>query len=108
MHVVEHVGLGRYNDPIDPDGDLKAMAELQRVLSKGGNLLFAVPIGKPKVVFNAHRIYGYEQVMNAFHDLSLQQFALIPDEGGLIGQATEIMANDQKYGCGLFHFTKHL
>ena len=26
MHVVEHVGLGRYGDPIDSDGDLKAMA----------------------------------------------------------------------------------
>src|SRR6266480_4445292 len=23
MHVVEHIGLGRYGDPFDPDGDLK-------------------------------------------------------------------------------------
>ncbi|MGA2030503.1 MAG: DUF268 domain-containing protein, partial [Verrucomicrobiota bacterium] len=32
MHVVEHVGLGRYGDPLDPNGDLKAMNELERVL----------------------------------------------------------------------------
>ena len=36
MHVVEHVGLGRYGDPPDPDGDLKAIAELKRVVARGG------------------------------------------------------------------------
>ncbi len=30
MHVVEHVGLGRYGDPLDVDGDLKACRELAR------------------------------------------------------------------------------
>ncbi len=34
MHVVEHVGLGRYGDPLDPDGDLKAIAELKRVTAR--------------------------------------------------------------------------
>ena len=37
MHVIEHVGLGRYGDPLDPLGDLKAARELQRVLSTGGH-----------------------------------------------------------------------
>jgi SAM-dependent methyltransferase len=45
MHVVEHVGLARYGDPLDYDGDLKAVAELRRVLAVGGQLLFVVPIG---------------------------------------------------------------
>jgi hypothetical protein len=36
MHVVEHIGLGRYGDPIDPDGDLKAISELKRVVQKRG------------------------------------------------------------------------
>ena len=44
MHVVEHVGLGRYGDSLDPDGDLKAIAELKRVLAPGGNFLFVVPM----------------------------------------------------------------
>jgi hypothetical protein len=48
MHVVEHIGLGRYGDALDPDGDLKAISELKRVLGNEGSLLyFVVPIGKP-------------------------------------------------------------
>src|SRR2546423_10328582 len=46
MHVVEHIGLGRYGDDLDPDGDLKAIAELQRVLAPDGSLLFVVPVGR--------------------------------------------------------------
>jgi SAM-dependent methyltransferase len=107
MHVIEHIGLGRYGDPLDPDGDLKAMAELQRVLAPGGSLLFVVPIGQPVIRFNAHRIYSYAQVIAAFPQLHLQQFALIPDhptDGGLILDATEQQSNQQTYGCGCFWF----
>ncbi len=50
MHAVEHVGLGRYGDPLDAEGDLKAMAELQRVVAPGGSLIFVAPVGKPRVV----------------------------------------------------------
>ncbi|MCX6800005.1 MAG: DUF268 domain-containing protein, partial [Candidatus Falkowbacteria bacterium] len=39
MHVVEHVGLGRYGDPVNPDGDLLAINELKRVLAINGYLL---------------------------------------------------------------------
>lgn len=109
MHVVEHVGLGRYGDPLDPAGDLKAMKELGRVLARGGSLLFVVPIGKPKVMFNAHRIYSYELVRQAFAELALEEFALIPDsaqDGGLIYDAKREMADAQTYGCGCFWFKK--
>lgn len=66
MHVVEHVGLGRYGDVLDPDGDLKAIGELKRVLSPGGTLLFVVPVGKPEIRFNAHRTYSPEQIFSYF------------------------------------------
>ena len=112
MHVVEHVGLGRYGDPVDPDGDLKAMAELARVLAKGGNLLFVVPVGgAPVVMFNAHRIYTYDQIVCHFAPLELVEFALIPDQaqdGGLIRNATKIQSDAQRYGCGCFWFRKGL
>jgi len=109
MHVVEHVGLGRYGDPLDPDGDLRAINELKRVLAPGGNLLLVVPVGKPRIMFNAHRIYSYDQVMNCFAEFELKEFALIPDdfqEGGLIKNATKQMADVQKYGCGCFWFKR--
>lgn len=111
LHVIEHIGLGRYGDSLDPDGDLKAASELKRVLAIGGELLIAVPIGKPKIVFNAHRIYSYDQVVSAFSDLKLKEFALVPDdakEGGLVWSATREMANAQKYGCGCFRFTRQV
>jgi hypothetical protein len=109
MHVVEHVGLGRYGDPLDPDGDLEAMAELQRVVAPGGSLLFVVPVGRPVVRFNAHRIYSYRQVIDAFDKLDLQEWALVPDHGevqSLIRNAPETTANDQDYACGCFWFRR--
>jgi SAM-dependent methyltransferase len=109
MHVVEHVGLGRYGDPLDPNGDLKAISELQRVLAPGGNLFFVVPVGRPKVMFNAHRIYAHDQIREYFSGLELHQFSLIPDsadQGGLVYQATKEMADQQTYGCGCFWFRK--
>jgi len=109
MHVVEHIGLGRYGDPLDPDGDLKAIAELQRVLAPGGTLLFVVPVGRPRIMFNAHRVYGYSQVLESFAALELVEFALIPDkaaDGGLIRPASRELADAQEYGCGCFWFKK--
>jgi len=108
MHVVEHIGLGRYGDPLDPDGDLKAMGELTRVLAPGGNLLFVVPVGEPRVMFNAHRIYAYEQVINAFPRLALEAFALIPELGPdnlVFGASPERVARE-RYGCGCFLFKR--
>lgn len=109
MHTVEHVGLGRYGDKIDPEGDLKAIRELKRVLAKDGSLLFVVPIGKPMITFNAHRIYSYDQVLLYFSDLKLKEFSLIPnkeEKGGLICNATKEMADQEDYGCGCFWFVK--
>lgn len=110
MHTVEHIGLGRYGDPLDPDGDLKAIKELTRVLANNGNLLFVIPIGKPKIQFNAHRIYSYEQIINYFKELKLIEFSLIPDDclnSGIIYNATKDEADKQEYGCGCFWFTKN-
>ena len=79
MHVVEHVGLGRYGDRLDAAGDLAAMQELERVLAPGGNLLLVVPVGQPRVCYNAHRVYALEEIVRSFDDLTLRQFALLPD-----------------------------
>src|SRR3989344_2075621 len=110
MHTIEHIGLGRYNDSLDPDGDVKAMIELKRVVAKNGDLLFVVPIGKPEIYFNGHRVYSYSQIISYFSEFKLMEFSLIPDKGreiGIIKNATPEQANDQKYGCGLFWFKKN-
>ena len=109
MHVLEHVGLGRYGDPLDPDGDLKAAAELQRVLAADGDLLVVVPVGRPVLRFNAMRVYSHDQVIAMFAGLSLREFALIheyEEDGGLTTGATREMADREEYGCGCFWFVK--
>ncbi|MDD4050000.1 MAG: DUF268 domain-containing protein [Candidatus ainarchaeum sp.] len=107
MHVVEHIGLGRYGDPIDPKGDLKAIKELKRVISKKGNLFFVVPIGNPKIIFNAHRIYSYNQIMSYFkNEFKLKEFSLITDTHKYIQNSKKKVADKQNYGCGCFWFVK--
>jgi SAM-dependent methyltransferase len=107
MHVIEHIGLERYGDPLDPEGDLRAIAELKRVLGKDGNLLFVVPLGESAVIqYNAHRIYTYEQILSYFSELKLINFAYINDAGNFIPQAGEKDTADQVYGCGCFQFRK--
>ena len=109
LHTIEHLGLGRYGDPIDYDGDLKAISELKRVVKPRGSLLFVTPVGKPKIVYNAHRIYSYDQVMEYFSGFDLKEFSLVPDraeDGGLLANATKEMSDKQNYGCGCFWFVK--
>lgn len=111
MHVVEHVGLGRYGDRLDPAGDAKACAELARVLAPGGQLLFATPVGEPAVHFNAHRIYSFAAVKALFPGLTLAEFALITDKrdaegAGLVFDADPARVAQQSYGCGCFVFRK--
>jgi len=108
MHVIEHIGLGRYGDPLDPDGDLKAIGELVRVLAPGGNLLIATPVGRPRVEFNAHRVYDHEAFARYFVPLELIEFALIEErgEGGLIAAPPPERVRAESYGCGCFWFRK--
>jgi len=110
MHTVEHIGLGRYGDPIDPDGDLKAITELNRVVTSCGNLLFVIPVGKDaKILFNAHRIYTYNQIITYFKDFNLVEYSLIPDNPTLhdfIENADPKLTEQCNYGCGCFWFRK--
>ena len=110
MHVVEHIGLGRYGDPIDYDGDLAACAELARVIALGGCLLFVVPLAaQARIVFNAHRVYTFDQVLDMFRGMILEEFSLIPDnaaDGNLIVSPNKELLERQSYGCGCFLFRK--
>lgn len=112
MHTIEHVGLGRYGDPVNVDGDLKAMNELARVLEEKGNLYIVVPVSqRPKICYNAHRIYSADMIVNSFQQsgLKLQEFTLIKGADyttGLIKNPKNTDWSDEDYACGCFWFTK--
>jgi len=106
LHVAEHIGLGRYGDPIDPLGTKKAASQLSRVLAVDGNLYFSLPIGIPKLYFHAHRIHSTKQILGYFKDLELIELSGILDSGKFIRNINSEKLDACQYGCGLFWFTK--
>lgn len=55
---VEHSGLGRYGDAMNPWGDRQAVARSWCASKKGARLLIAVMTGDDCIQYNAHRTYG--------------------------------------------------
>src|SRR3990167_5243454 len=57
--VLCHVGMGRYGDPVDEDGESRMLAECRRVMRPDGLAALMVgPVyaGPPVVVGNIHRV----------------------------------------------------
>ena len=106
LHVMEHVGLGRYGDPLNPFGSQHAAAELQRVLQPGGGLFLSVPVGRERVCFNAHRVFSPGTIRSFFPELQLQSFSLVDDSGQFSEDVALEAAGGLEYGCGLFEFMR--
>jgi SAM-dependent methyltransferase len=108
LHAVEHFGLGRYGDRVDPDGWRKALLALQRVLRPGGRLYLSVPVGRERLCFNAHRVFSPRRVLDTVADLDLVSFAGVDDSGQFLGNVEPERLANQEYACGLFEFTRHV
>ncbi|MGI9461449.1 MAG: DUF268 domain-containing protein [Alphaproteobacteria bacterium] len=114
LHTLEHFGLGRYGDRIDPMGDKKGMINLIALLKKNGYLYFSVPIGKQRIMYNAHRIYAIAYLLDWFKDLKLRviEFSYIDDDDNLYENqllSEEKIANNygvKNYGCAIFQLQK--
>ena len=60
LHAIEHFGLGRYGDPIDASGDIRALGEFYRALEPGGICILSIPTNNQKksyCEFNNQRVY---------------------------------------------------
>lgn len=65
--VVEHIGLGRYGDPLNPDGTVQAVAELKRIVQPGGDLYLSVPVDDVnRIYYNAHRAFCESYLLKLF------------------------------------------
>jgi hypothetical protein len=77
LHALEHFGLGRYGDPIDPDGLERGLASMACLLRENGVFYLSVPIGNSRVEFNAHRICDPEDLVASAARLSLCLTSLV-------------------------------
>jgi SAM-dependent methyltransferase len=114
LHVIEHIGLGRYGDPIDPEGSLKAAREIVRVLAPGGRAYISVPIGRPRVQFNGQRVFAPTDVVTMFDGLDLVEMAMVDASGKFHGEVKPESADigeagqGSDFGLGLFCFQKQM
>ncbi len=106
LHVVEHIGLGRYGDALDSNGTKKACRELQRVLAAGGNLYLSLPVGVERIEFNAHRIHNTRTILDFFGELKLTEFSCVDDNGTLHENVQSSFCDEMQYALGLFHFVR--
>lgn len=98
--VVEHIGLGRYGDPLDPQGSEKAITELKRVISPGGNLYISMPLDDSnKVYFNAHRAFTEEYLHRIFQPFKIVDSSYI--YGSTFGKELK-----SGFGVGCYHLRR--
>jgi SAM-dependent methyltransferase len=106
LHVIEHIGLGRYGDEINPNGSELACKELCRVVKPGGLLYISVPIGKPRICFNAHRVFDPKTIISFCKPLKLIKFCVVDDKGLFKRNVQPEKYRDESYACGLYVFKK--
>ena len=106
FHAIEHFGLGRYGDPIDPVGYRKALKEMQRVVAVGGHIYLGVPVGRQRLEFNAHRVFDPVVIAALFDRCHLVEFSVIDDDDVLHERQSPESWRHLHFGCGLFLFQK--
>ncbi|HBS29416.1 MAG TPA: hypothetical protein DEB06_08195 [Phycisphaerales bacterium] len=102
LHTLEHLGLGRYGDPVDYDGWRKGWDTLHAMLEPGGRLYFSVPMGKQRIEFDAHRVFGVgfmtERMFAGRYEV--ERFAYVDDSGELhTGQDPRGEGAGRDFGC---------
>ncbi len=107
LHAIEHFGLGRYSDPINPDGHIVGFRNIWRMVKPGGVLYMGFPIGKTNEVhFNAHRVFHPKDILSWADDIDsscVERFDYVDDAGALHKNVdlfgTEL---DVVHGCGIY------
>jgi hypothetical protein len=111
LHAIEHFGLGRYGDPLDPQGHIKGFNNILRMLKVGGRLYISFPIGKANEVhFNAHRVFHPHDIFGWADDarsIDLKRFDYV-DDAGTLHQNVDVRKDhlSVSFGCGIYTFTR--
>jgi hypothetical protein len=101
LNAIEHFGLGRYGDPIDPDGHIKGIKNIYDMLKKGGIFYFSVPIGRQRIEFNAHRVFDVSYLLKLFEGkFEVVTFSYVNDAGNLVEDCNFSKEEiNQNFGC---------
>lgn len=112
LHALEHFGLGRFGDPLDPEGHLKGFRNLQRIVKTGGRCYLSVPMGPQRIEFDAHRVFSLAYLLRLVADgFRVDRFCFVDDAGALHEQVAlteELVATNCgcTLGCAIFEMTK--
>lgn len=107
LHALEHFGLGRYGDPVDPKGHIKGFNNFHKMLQPGGTLYVSFPIGQSEVHFNAHRVFDPREILSWSENLfELLRFDYVDDKGYLHCDASLASPPTVTYGCGIYTLRK--
>lgn len=106
LHVIEHIGLGRYGDRLNIDGPEIACRELSRVVKPGGYLYLSTPIGRERVCFNAHHVFNPYTILDYCEGLELVEFNVVDDLGKLHKNVKIGDYKQNEYSLGMFKFKK--
>lgn len=112
LHAIEHFGLGRYGDPVDPSGHERGIANMVRLLKAGGTFYLSTPIGRERVEFNANRVFDPRSIVRLVegHGLMLERLMVIASGG--LAQEEQINPEslrtlaEASYNLGVFVFVK--
>lgn len=77
---LEHFGLGRYGDPVDPEACFKCFEAICKKTKSGGNIYLSVPIGTEHLEFNAERVFYASTIVSAFRECDLMEYSCIKDD----------------------------
>ncbi len=107
LHALEHFGLGRYNDPLKPNGHLIGFNNLYEMLKPRGVLYLSFPIGKNEVHFNSQRIFHPEEIKKWIVDkFKIERFDYVNDNGDLIRNSSIDQVEPLSFGCGIYTLIK--
>lgn len=112
LHALEHFGLGRYGDPIDPHGYAVGLENMVKILQTGGVFYLSVPIGLERVEFNAHRVFDPRSLVRLAqaNNLMLREFAWVGTSRMLMQSVNFEQdmqeLSGQRYSLGIFTFVK--
>ena len=108
LHTLEHFGLGRYGDKIDPEGHIIGFKNLLKILKKNGRLYISFPISNEnKIYFNSERSFHPEEILKWSNNLELLKFDLIADNDKIFHDINlKKIKKKLNYSCGIYVFKK--